>query len=606
MRYTILTINRYFSIEGNNLTEKKIDLHYISSINKKINSRMILPDLLMSILEVAKTITNSEASSLLLTDINTDNLIFYVALGQKGNQIQGEVVPKGLGIAGTVAETKKAMIVNDAQNDPRLYRDIDIKADFHTRNLLCVPMMVMDEFVGVLEIVNSVGRDGFNSNDLEKATYIAEQSAVAIATRRLYDSLDRRINELTFLYEISHMIAFSGKDENVLEKILRSTAGFMNASRASIIIYDEEEKKLRVEVTYGLPENVTYGYEVNMNNSVSGLVFKTGDPMIVTNILDMPQINFSTEKKYSTNSFISIPIFHKNTSIGVFNISDKTNGEHFDSFELRVLTTVSSQISEYYHNIQNQKKFESQRRLEREIDIAAEIHKKILPVIPASFRDHSLAAFNMPAKEIGGDFYDFFKFDSNKYGVVVADISGKGIPSALFMGSARNIIRAEKRVDYSPSHLLKNANSLLCQDFENGMFVTLFYAVIDTHNNLITYSCAGHNNQLLIRKKDIAAEKLKALGKPLGLFEDIEFEERVSFYEKGDVLVLFTDGVTEALSGGSLDIDIGEKKLIEIIKSNIDSGPGQIIDKVMSRCTAGLGSEDPDFRDDITIFVIKF
>jgi serine phosphatase RsbU (regulator of sigma subunit)/putative methionine-R-sulfoxide reductase with GAF domain len=566
---------------------------------------MKLSELLTSILDVAKELINTEASSILLADKNSGDLIFNVVIGEQGEILKGKRVPKGKGIAGSVAESGNHLIVNDAQNDPRFYGAIDKKTSFKTRNLICLPMIVIDEMVGVLEIVNKKNFEEFNEWDLKKSQYIADQAAIAIANRRLLDDLNNRIDEISSLYEVSQVISFSKKDDNLLSKIIDTLAESMSVGKISIIIFDHNINKLIIKASHGLDFDQSEDYIVSTENTIAGRVFSNSDPIIVTDLNNENHLpSYSEERNYITNSFISLPILYKNKTIGVLNLTDKKNQKHFNSFDLRILSTVCNQIAEVYQNILNQKEAESQKRLAQEIDIAAEIQKKILPVLPKKFNSHLLSAYNKPAKEVGGDFFDFFEFDENKYGVIVADISGKGIPAALFMGTARNVIRAEKRVDYSPGQLLTNANKLIYNDSESGMFVTLFYAVIDTHNNLITYGSAGHSSQILIKKETHEIVKLDAKGSALGIFEDHKFEEKVLIYDPGDFLVLFTDGVTELLGGDNLDIDIGEEKLCEITIEHIDKNPEELISYFKKYLNEN--EMDTDFRDDFTIFAIKF
>lgn len=566
---------------------------------------MSLADLLRSIMDVAKDLLNSEGCSLLLDDQKTGDLIFDVIVGDKGDIIRGERVPRGKGIAGIVAIDMKPVIVDDAHNDSRWYHAIDQKYQFNTKNLLCVPMLVMGDFVGVLEVVNSIGRDRYNEIDLEQAEYIASQAAIAINNRRLYDELTNRIDELTALYEVSQSISLTGPDDDIINTICTSLAHSMKVRRVSVIFSDEDAGGLRIESAVGLPKGIMGSGDVISGPSIAGHVFKSGDPMMVSDIKkEIPSSMISGERQYMTDSFISVPIRYENRIIGVLSCADKINGRTFDSFDLRIVTTICSQISQVYNNILNHRMAEKQRMLSRDIDIAAEIQKKILRGIPREFKNHNLTAFNRPARVVGGDFYDFAKLNENKYSILVADISGKGIPAALFMGLALNVVRAERRVDSTPANLLKNANRFIYQDSEYGMFVTLFYAVVDAHNNLITYSSAGHNDQMLVRAKSREIVMLNAKGKALGLADDENFEERVVLFEPGDMLVLFTDGVTESFGGDRLDIEFGERQLAEIALRYIDARPEDFIEH-LKRYFRSINNE-LDFMDDMTVVAIKF
>ncbi len=562
---------------------------------------MSLPDLLTVILDIAKELVGAEGASLLLADEETDDLIFNIVQGGRG-EIKGDRLPKGVGIAGHVAETGEAIIVNDAQNDPRFFKEIDDKYNYHTKNIIAVPMRVMNRMVGVLEAINSVDRDGFDEWDMKLMNYLAELAAIAISNRKLYFELNRRIDELSVLYDISQSISFSNMDENLYHAIIQSISDSLGAEKASIILYDDAKKTLVLKSSVGLPESVEADMEIDMHASISGIVFKNGDPLIVTDISKELSFPYADRKRaYRTRSFISVPIRYKNSIIGVINLADKKNQQPFDAFDMRVLSTIGNQIADIHENILFQKQMIEQQRLENEIDIAAEIQANILPKIPASFKGHTFAAFTKPAKEIGGDFYDFFSFDDNKYAVAVADVSGKGIPAAIFMGMARNIIRAESRVSTLPGNILQNSNRYIYQDSEQGMFITLVYLLVDTHNHIITYGCAGHNNQLLFRENGEIIY-LKAAGKPLGIDPDAVFEEKVIHYNPGDLVLLYTDGLLETL--GHIDIEKGEKKLIEIVRTCHTADAKHIVSEIQSH----LDREhiDDPLVDDVTIFTVKF
>ncbi|HPQ53518.1 MAG TPA: SpoIIE family protein phosphatase [Spirochaetota bacterium] len=566
---------------------------------------MNLPDLLTVIMDITKELVMAEGSSLLLTDEQSDDLIFNVVVGEKGDIMKGDRVPSGVGIAGTVAATGEPLIVNDAQHDPRFYNKMDSKYNFYTSHILCVPMKVMDRKVGVLEAINAIDREGFDEWDMKLLTYLAETAAIAIANRRLYYDLTNRIEELTALYEFSQSISFSSAEEDILKNTIYSVAQSIRVEKASIILYNESTESLVVKASYGLPEAVSNNHEIDNFNSIAGFVYKNGDPLIVADISSELSFPGGKDRDYKTQSFISIPIRYKNNIMGVLSLADKKNGNPFDSYDFRVLSTVASQIAEAYQNMQFHKSILQQRRLAQEIDVASEIQAKILPKMPESIKTHRVAALNRPAKEVGGDFYDYFQFDENKYGIVVADVSGKGIPAAIFMGTARNVIRAESRVNNQPGMLLRNSNKYIYEDSEHGMFVTLVYLLIDIHNNIITFGSGGHNDQLLIKHKTKEVIRLNAKGLPLGVDSNQNFEEKVFLYEPGDMMILFTDGVLEYL--GECDIDIGEKKLIDIAFQYTEAGPNALIHHFREMLNAEDFTQDfTDVIDDFTLLAIQF
>ena len=584
------------------ISDKALNLSKISSINRQINSTMQLPELLSVILETAKDLVKAVGTSLLLAERETGDLAFHTVRGQMRELIKGNRVPRGKGIAGIVAQTGKPLIINDAQNDPRFFSEIDSKSSFVTQHILCVPMIVREELVGVIEAVNAVGRDGFDRQDLRLIQYLADQAAIAITNRRLMDDLTNRIEELTALYEISQSISRSAAEEDIFNGIIGSIARSLSVERCSLLFLDGPRQRLFVKACRGLPEGVSPGMEVSLENTIAGRVVKTGDPYMAGD--GNPGLYPAEDNPhgYATRSFVSVPIRSGNEILGVLSIADRKDGGSFDAIHLRVLSTIASQVAEAQRQIVYRRALEAQRRMAQEIEIAAEIQRKILTKIPAVYASHSLAAFNRPAKEVGGDFYDFFPFDEGRYAVLVGDVSGKGIPAALFMGATKSIVRAEMRVDERPRALLKSSNRYIFDNSESGMFVTLFYALIDAAGSSIAYGCAGHNRQMLIRRGVPGVEMLKAGGRALGIVEDSEYEERMLYYGPGDMLVLFTDGVLELL--GDMDIDAGEQALAEFFRAHVDCDPSQIIALFQERLSNN--AVDSEFIDDFTILSIKF
>ncbi len=551
-------------------------------------------------MDLAKELVEAEGSSLLLHDAETGGLVFHVVSGEKNEIIKGEIIPKGEGIAGNIAESGKPLIVNDVTSDPRHFKETDKRSSFVTRNVLGVPIEIKGKIMGVLEVVNACGRDGFDNWDKKLLCFLADQAAIAISNRRLYDEVSDRVKELTTLFEISQSISTAAPNENKYNIILDSIARSLDVNKASLILYDRTAQKYVITAAIGHPDLTNLKKEIDLPDSITGYVLRNGTPLLITDINKHPEFTFNNSITYKTNSFLSTPIRLENEVIGVLNLTDKMNQSSFNTFDFGVTSTITIQIAGIYQNQMFQEKIQEQKRLTQEINIASQIHRKILPVIPENIGNHLLAAYNKPAKEMGGDFYDFFIFDDEKYAVLVADVSGKGIPAALFMGSSRNIIRAEARINNQPARLLSTANKYIYEDSESGMFVTLFYMLVDMHNNLITYGSAGHNNQILVKSKTKEVIRLNAKGRALGLQDNSKFEEKVIIFEPDDIVLLFTDGVLEYLGNG--DIDIGEEKLIETVTNN-NYTPTELVAYYTNHLEENHIEEE--FIDDFTYFSIK-
>jgi HAMP domain-containing protein len=242
-----------------------------------------------------------------------------------------------------------------------------------------------------------------------------------------------------------------------------------------------------------------------------------------------------------------------------------------------------------------------QERLMKELEIASGIQKNILPTSAPDIEGVELAAINIPAREVGGDFYDYVPVETDHWGLTIADVSGKGMPAAIFMGLSRTIVRASTTGNLSAENAIKHANELICRDSRSGMFVTLFYAILDSQTKNLTYINAGHNPPLLFRKGSTDIQVLEAKGIPLGVTEDIDIEEKGIHLVSGDYLVLYTDGVTEAMN--EKEEEFGEDRLIKIIQDNTSLTAQDMLNMVQEEIITFAGKQ-PQF-DDITLMIMK-
>jgi sigma-B regulation protein RsbU (phosphoserine phosphatase) len=193
----------------------------------------------------------------------------------------------------------------------------------------------------------------------------------------------------------------------------------------------------------------------------------------------------------------------------------------------------------------------AKEKIESELNIAAEIQRSILPSTFPAFPERcefDLYAMMTPAREVGGDFYDFFFFDDDHLAVIIADVSDKGVPAALFMMISRTIFRSIAKQRKSPSQILAETNDLLCEGNDTGMFVTAYIAFYHLPTGRLTYSSGGHNPALLFGPNDVCRELTCKHGTALGVRPGQSYKEYVDKLETGQILVLYTDGVTEACS----------------------------------------------------------
>jgi PAS domain S-box-containing protein len=252
---------------------------------------------------------------------------------------------------------------------------------------------------------------------------------------------------------------------------------------------------------------------------------------------------------------------------------------------------------------------EMEERLARskaELDIAAEIQQSFLPDSIPVMSGFDVAAKSLMAKEVGGDFFDVIPFEmvplrKGSFGILIADVSGKGVPAALFMALSRIVVRVNALWYHEPAKTITSANTIISQDSKAGMFVTLFYGILSEQDRTMTYVNAGHNPPLVYRVQSDLFEELSATGLVMGADEGEKYSQKTVQIDPGDIVVLYTDGITESIN--SSQEMYGESRLKSVVRRYATQPAGTILGKILDEVLGFCGSE-PQF-DDITLLVIK-
>jgi len=261
------------------------------------------------------------------------------------------------------------------------------------------------------------------------------------------------------------------------------------------------------------------------------------------------------------------------------------------------ITIMIQRIRDYSSEIEKE---------QAELQIAAEIQRDFLPDTLPVTKGFCIAARSIPAKEVGGDFFDVIPLEGIPLsdpltGIVIGDVSGKGVPAALFMALSRIVVQVTAQRDPVPADVIATANSVIATNSRSGMFVTLFYGILDHRTRTLTYVNAGHNPPLVFRTGSDIPEELPATGIALGALEDTCYGQETVTLSAGDLVLLFTDGITEAINA---DVEMyGMERLLAVVNENRTHTPVEIMDAVIQSVVAFSGSQ-PQF-DDITLLVVK-
>jgi sigma-B regulation protein RsbU (phosphoserine phosphatase) len=272
-----------------------------------------------------------------------------------------------------------------------------------------------------------------------------------------------------------------------------------------------------------------------------------------------------------------------------------------DEFE-ELAHSFNTMAADLRRNIDDlQRTTADKERYTKELEIAKEIQDTFLPEKTPVIPGFAISATTIPAMEIGGDLYDFIPVPGNRWGFVIADVSGKGVSAALYMALCRTLLHASGEEQGSPSAAVRRANRLIYEDGRSTMFITVFYAVLDPQRMTITYVNAGHNPPVLVRGNPPVAQMVEGKGIALGVIEDVDIPERTIPVEHGDLILLYTDGITEAFN--EREEYFGEERMIASVCRNKSRPVQEILDALLVDIRQFAGSAPQS--DDITIILIQ-
>ena len=335
---------------------------------------------------------------------------------------------------------------------------------------------------------------------------------------------------------------------------------------------------------------------LKMGEGLIGHVAVSGKPFTSPDVRKEPRY---INARARTRSEMVAPIISNNEVIGVFDLeSDELNAYAKD--DLEVLGLLASQVAIIIEKVMLHDQLIEKQRLETQLEVARQVQLELLPARDPELEGFDISAYNFPTEEVSGDYYDWVRIYDDQIGIVIADVSGKGVPAALLMAFLRASLRAATHIGYAPHISMSKVNYLLWESIERNQFVTAFYGILDAANRTVAYSNAGHNPPFLM-EADGTVHFEERGGVPLGMFRDTRYYEFFATIEPGQVLVLYTDGVTEAMNRAREEY--GRDRLVEAVRQCRHLGAREMIDFIhrdVLNWTEGLGA-----TDDVTFFIVK-
>ncbi len=411
--------------------------------------------------------------------------------------------------------------------------------------------------------------------------------------------------EMTFvLNEINLRFASSINVDETLTTIFHSILTIIRTEAGSIFLVDKETQELVCKIYQGPEDHSILGIRIPMGKGIVGHVAKTHQVDVTMNVKQDKRhySRIDETSGFTTRSMVSVPLISNDEVLGVVQVVNKRGGNDFSQDDINLLKALSNGAAIAIQNAQYAQRLLQEERIRSELMIAHQIQQGILPDPFAGHPDIHFEALNTPAKAVGGDFYDYFQVNDDEFAFVIGDVCGKGVPASIFMASSRSIIKSQAVSNPHPANVMPLANRLIVEDAQRGIYVTVFYGLYNIHSKILQFTNAGHTPPLLFRPSTGFCSSLLNANLPIGLFGNAQFENAEIQLEKGDLLVLYTDGINEAENSESKMF--GTERLVEVVLncSHVRS-PKELLDAIMEHVTQF--TQDQEQKDDITLLIVQ-
>ncbi len=430
-----------------------------------------------------------------------------------------------------------------------------------------------------------------------------------------------------FLHDLGESFTEEVNAQQILQIALTSAMNVASSRGGAIYLYHEESKRLVAEAIEGilppldpLPEGKKSLLVSNLDSlkhhlrthhipltsaSVIAEVFRSGEPARIPHELPLDRLPVFHEPSLQIHSLMLIPLQYRRKTLGVMILANGSAPEGYTRADFDIARTLADQTSFTLFHARAFAQLAEKRRLDDDLSTARQAQRILLPKACPMLDDYNLAAINRPAQYVSGDFYDFLKIDDHRLGIVIADVSGKGMSAALIMAMTRTLMRIHAPGQPSAAEVLKRVNRNLYQDTLEEMFVTMVYMVLDYKNHSLTLGKAGHDAPLLSCGDNQNIKPLQSPGMALGIDSGEVFDTVIDDLQiqvsPGDSILVYTDGINEAIDAEGQEF--GREQILQSIRNSADKGPTYLSMNILDEVAKFRGEQQQN--DDITLIALK-
>ena len=481
-----------------------------------------------------------------------------------------------------------------------------------------VPIRAHDRVIGILNVASpAVHR--FGEDDLQLMTAVGNQIGLAVERAHLFDlTRTRRMVEQEALLKLSNALIASYELQDIVDQVVHIVSEVLAADACALMLSASDDQSIDFRATVGwdlsdyAEQRPRFG-----RHGPAGLAYHTGEPVHSPDIEADPRFeNAEPYRKAMFRSVLAVPVAHSGQVIGALVVNTR-GPRHFDDDDIRLMQLMANQAAIAIETARLGERALAEQQLRKELELARDIQTSFLPRQLPRIAGWEFGAYYATAREVGGDFYDFipirdpaqrpaglegsFLEGCNLLGLVIADVSDKGVPAALFMALCRTLVRAVTIGGRSPKDAIQRVNELILSDSHTDQFITLFYGALDPERASLRFVNAGHNWPLIVRAESGEIFSLHAPGTALGILKSVPLTEAEMFFGPGDVLLLYTDGLTDALNEDT--DEFGTERLAQFLIDNRHLGAEDLVKGIVAAVNDFIGTREA--FDDMTIVVVK-
>ena len=568
-----------------------------------VNTTLDLNTILRRVAELVRRVIDYEHFAIMLLNEKTQELRIRFSIGLPPEVMERCRIKVGEGVTGQAAQRREAVLVNDVLKAPHYIETLP-----QVRSELAVPLIIKNRVIGVIDI--EATQPGYFTEDHQRLlSMVASRIAIGIENARLYTRTSRQAKTLAVLNEISRDLTSILNLDQLLQRVGEAVTRLIDYQIFSVLLMDATGSKLEHRFSLRFNEKVQIKDDIAIGKGLVGYSALHKQPVLVGDVSKDPRyINANPE----TRSELCVPLIYKDKVVGVLDIEHTRRG-YFTDDHVRTMTTLAAQVA---IAIENARLYEhvarQERRLQKDLALAHELQFRLLPHCCPVIGNAELAAKFIPAREIGGDLYDFLQYERRppdrgrggygrdpSLGIAIGDVSGKGSPAALYAALASGFLRSHATSRPGAAEMLKLLNGSLAQRRIEGQYISIAYAVWDDHNRLLRVANSGLPRPLYCHNSRV--ERVDSVGLPLGLFDNPEYDEVAYQANPGDVFVFFSDGVTDAQNRkGDM---FGGTRLVKVIEANCDRRADDLVTAIFAAVGEFTAGENP--YDDQTVVVLK-